>query len=93
MGLFRVDILDGEMEISYQTACEYRGRGYGKAMLREGENWLKEQKIPGQVMVARVKKDNAASVKIFRELGYREETEGDHLIFRKERQSSDGGCK
>ena len=93
VGLFRVDILDGAVEISYQTACEYRGRGYGKAMLREGENWLKEQKIPGQVMVARVKKDNAASVKIFRELGYREETEGDHLIFRKERQSSDGGCK
>lgn len=66
MGVIRFDLDHGEQLISYSIDSRYRGKGYGKAIIDLG---LKEMGHPQ--VVAMVKPENIASVKIFTALGFK----------------------
>lgn len=71
IGLFRLDQrTETEYEISYSIAAEYRGRGYGEAMLMLGEELARERHPKLQRLLAEVKPDNGASRHLFEKLGY-----------------------
>lgn len=75
VGEVRIDICDGEAEISYALCKEARGHGYSKWMLAELERRAGEE-FWCRGLIAEVKTGNTASRKIFQFLKYREkETE------------------
>lgn len=59
-------------QISYSIAPAYRGQGYGKIILQLAENELIRGGHVGEHLYAEVKKDNIASQRIFKKLGYGE---------------------
>lgn len=70
VGQVRVDI-DNEKRwgiISYAVQREYRGRGLGCRMLKNMEQFEKKRVKCG--LQASVKKENAASCRVFEKLGY-----------------------
>ncbi|MGN0431371.1 MAG: pseudaminic acid synthase [Lachnospiraceae bacterium] len=76
VGLFRLDFSDtDEAEVSYSVAKNYRHRGYGTEIIRAGEELVKESFDTIKILAARVKPENTASRKIFKELGYAEKTQ------------------
>ncbi|MDE6129144.1 MAG: GNAT family N-acetyltransferase, partial [Lachnospiraceae bacterium] len=84
VGMFRLDFLSGtEAEISYSIDKAVRHRGYGREMIREGER-LTAAQFPGiKVLYAKVKPENAASCRIFEELGYEKEETDTCVRYRK----------
>lgn len=54
--------------IAYSVASEYRGRGYGTAMLSLAEATVP----PGTLLFGQVKRENRASRRVFLSLGYTE---------------------
>lgn len=72
VGMLRFDRLndsDSVWEVSINTNPEFRGQGYGKALLSSGLKYFCEQQNP-QKIVATVLEGNAASVKIFNSNGF-----------------------
>ncbi|MCQ2540226.1 MAG: GNAT family N-acetyltransferase [Acetatifactor sp.] len=80
VGSYRLDLKGDQAEIGYTVAPGYRHRGYGKELLKYGEKQAKSLGL--KVLTAQVKKGNAASLKLFRSLGYTE-TAGDIVSFTK----------
>jgi len=72
VGIIRFDFLEGNTgtaEIDIYVAPELQGQGFGKKILAQGENWVRENKdIKG--LIARVKEENQASVKMFKHNGF-----------------------
>lgn len=62
-----------EAEVSYSLAPEFRGKGYGKRMLRLLEDEIHASSLGIDCIVARVKPDNARSSRSFLDTGYEEE--------------------
>lgn len=71
VGQMRLD-KDARWQISYSIAPAYRGQGYGKIILQLAENELICGGHAGEKLYAEVKKDNIASQRIFKKLGYGE---------------------
>ena len=69
VGQVRLDRQGNEADISYSIASDFRGRGYGKILLRMVEQEARKESL---VLVGKVKKDNLASQAVFRSLGYEE---------------------
>lgn len=80
VGQVRIEYKGRESRISYSVAKKYRGMGYGQKMLL-----MVEEKVAGKAewLCGYVKPENMASQCIFAKLGYVNEWEGDHLVFRK----------
>ena len=75
-GVVRLDLSGHEAEVSLHLDPQWRGRGVGKLALRA----LADEAFgaPGiEVLVARVKADNAASLAAFRAAGFHVEHDGD----------------
>jgi len=74
VGQIRLAFKDGKWQISYSIAPAYRGHGYGKIILQLAETELIRGGHVGEQLYAEVKKDNIASQRIFKKLGYSEAT-------------------
>lgn len=73
VGQVRYQIDGNAAEVSYSIAKEYRGQGYAAQMLELGREEL-EYDCPGvEYIIARVKPDNVASIKVFERLDYEKE--------------------
>ncbi len=69
VGQVRLSSENGTAAISYSIDAEYRGQGYGRAILRLAENLCAERGNPS-TLCGYVKKQNIASQVIFEKLGY-----------------------
>jgi RimJ/RimL family protein N-acetyltransferase len=82
VGVLRYDIIKEDpraAEIAIYVAPELQGRGYGKQILNEGNNWLlKKTRI--RKLVAKVIEENRASVRMFKKCQYKSR----YLFFEKE---------
>ncbi|MCF6465227.1 GNAT family N-acetyltransferase [Clostridium sp. Cult2] len=66
IGLVRLDkILAHKYLINYSIAREYRGQGYGTILLK-----LIKEKYNSNLLIGKVKKDNIASIRAFKNAGY-----------------------
>jgi len=70
LGQIRITIEKGIATISYSLDKNYRGQGYGEAILRMLEIKVIEEKLPITCLVGKVKYSNIASQKVFEKLGY-----------------------
>ncbi len=78
LGVVRVDCdEEGTGEISYSIAKDERGHGLGSEMLMLLEKLWAKDNCGNKKLVARVKNDNEASLKVFRTLAYEEVVEDD----------------
>ncbi|MDY7034796.1 MAG: GNAT family N-acetyltransferase [Thermodesulfobacteriota bacterium] len=72
LGVLRFDSIETDeniAEIDIYVAPELQGQGFGKMILSEGENWaIKNTRIKS--LLARVREENQASVKMFRHCGF-----------------------
>lgn len=87
-GVLRFDVVDpliGMAEIDIYVAPDRQGRGVGREILREGEDWARAN-TRIRILTARVKEDNSSSLKMFRNRGFRVK----HVHFEKE-LASEGG--
>ena len=75
IGMIRYDITDTCARISYSVAKEFRHKGYGKAMVEQAEEVLRKERPDIQTIIAVVKLENAASMRIFEELCYQKSEE------------------
>lgn len=71
-GQIRFDKNGEFFEIDYSLDIRYRGRGLGKAIVSLGISEIKSKYKQSIKILAKVKKDNANSAKIFRNLGFNE---------------------
>ena len=72
LGVIRFDFLKSEpltAEIDIYVAPELHDKGWGKKILTEGENWVKKN-TQIKSLLARVREENQASVKMFRHRGF-----------------------
>lgn len=67
IGQIRLDKKDGFLEISYSIAKSFRGKGWGKHLVS-----MVISKWPESTFRAIVRKENIASVQIFRALNFKE---------------------
>ena len=65
VGQVRLSIIDDEAEIGYSIAPDARGCGYGSSIIRLVTELVKEQFPQICRLVAKVKPENSASIKIF----------------------------
>ena len=73
-----------EAEISYSIAPEYRGRGFGRAILALGEETIREQYPSVQALTGEVLSSNKPSAALFMKLGYEQVyAEKEYVVFRK----------
>ena len=85
VGMYRLDRISEEtFEISYSIAQACRERGYGRAMLKEGEAFFLAAHPDVKKLTARVKDKNAASCRLFEELGYEKIQEEGFCCYRKQ---------
>lgn len=63
----------GNFIVSFGLALTERGKGLGLAIIKSGIEKIKSQHIPIHQIVGFVKKNNKASIHIFRKLGFSEE--------------------
>ncbi|MDH5543551.1 MAG: GNAT family N-acetyltransferase [Nitrospinota bacterium] len=68
-GLARFEKGEAGIEIHFTVAPEYRGRGVGTEIIQIGVEYCKTE-WPGEKLVAHVKDDNEASIKIFERAGF-----------------------
>lgn len=70
VGQIRINIDKDEAEISYSIGSKFRGKGYGKRIIKELEAAIKISYPQINKLVARVKPHNIASKKVFEGEGY-----------------------
>ena len=73
VGVIRFDVVKTEpkeAEIDIYVAPELLGQGFGKKILAEAENWNKKN-LQVKSLIARVKEENQASVKMFKWSGFK----------------------
>lgn len=80
IGQIRIEKKDNETIINYSIAKEYRGKGYGKRMVKLLEREVHDNHPEISELHAYVKKENIASKKVFEDLGF--EKSGD--MYRKD---------
>ena len=85
VGLVRFDVTaEGERLIGVNVAPERRGQGYGARLLAAA---LAAVRGTGN-LVAEVRRDNAASVRLFEGLGFRRRSEaGDFIVFERAQEA------
>jgi UDP-2,4-diacetamido-2,4,6-trideoxy-beta-L-altropyranose hydrolase len=90
LGQVRLEQADGGWEIGYLLDPAFRGFGLGAAILRAALGAVPD----ATPLLARVKSANAASLRVFRRLGFREErvedSRGPHVLFRRESAAGRG---
>ena len=64
-GQIRLNVQDDTAEIGYSIAPQYRGRGYGRRILQLMAEEVKQNHPEIRTLVAKVKLNNPASVKLF----------------------------
>ena len=69
IGQVRLDKMKKRNLITYSVDKKYRGKGYGKEILKRTLNLIKRQINSGEVF-AKVVKNNIASIKIFEALSF-----------------------
>ena len=72
VGIIRFDVMPSDpicMEIDIYVDSDHHGRGLGKEILNKGEKWITENTTI-RYLVARVKPENEASVKMFEKSGF-----------------------
>ncbi|MGE3319776.1 MAG: N-acetyltransferase family protein [Candidatus Berkiella sp.] len=72
LGTLRFDINKEKAEISIYLTPNYIGKGYGLALLEEGEQWLRRHHPPAKIIEARILASNQRSQKTFKNAGYEE---------------------
>jgi len=70
IGMYRLDLDGQEAEISYSIAPGFRKKGYGRELLKAGENLVKKDLPQIKTLIAQVKQDNTPSNNLFTSLGY-----------------------
>ena len=65
VGQIRLNIDSDEAEIGYSIAPDFRGKGYGKSILRLMAEKVKKEHPEIRKLVAKVKPENTASRKLF----------------------------
>lgn len=73
VGVIRFDLKEGDpsaAEVDIYVAPGFQGQGMGKEILLKGAKWI-EENTEIERLTARVKEENAASVKMFRGCGFR----------------------
>lgn len=82
IGQIRVEKIDIGLLISYSIDVKKRGKGYGKIIVQLLEKELLKYRI-NEKIIGYVKESNAASVKIFMDLGYEYSIENNIYCFYK----------
>jgi UDP-2,4-diacetamido-2,4,6-trideoxy-beta-L-altropyranose hydrolase len=80
LGTLRFDVKDNIAEISIYLTPQYIGKGYGLALLQEGEHWLKSNHPKITTIEAKILAKNKRSLKTFLNAGFNEYLS----VFRKE---------
>ena len=70
VGQVRLNIYNDEAEIGYSIASEARGCGYGNTIVKLIADLVKVQYPQINKLVAKVKPENSASIKIFEKQGF-----------------------
>ena len=70
VGQIRLNVDGEEAEIGYSIAREFRGKGYGHAILRLAADTVAKEHQEIKYLVAKVKPENTASNKLFQNEGY-----------------------
>lgn len=70
IGQIRIYVNDTEAEIGYSICAEKRGAGYGKEMVSLLVEQMKKDFPKVKKLTAKVKPGNAASQKVFLDIGY-----------------------
>jgi UDP-2,4-diacetamido-2,4,6-trideoxy-beta-L-altropyranose hydrolase len=69
VGQIRFDRIDDHLVLTYSVDCDFRGRGLGKLIVKEGlENVRRRWALRVEAMV---REENAASAKVFSGLGFK----------------------
>lgn len=75
VGHLRLDAqANGDREVTISVAASRRGKGWGRALLAAAAA------LPGGTLVAQVRGDNLASLRLFEAAGYRREGEEDAVV-------------
>jgi UDP-2,4-diacetamido-2,4,6-trideoxy-beta-L-altropyranose hydrolase len=82
VGQARFDRKDGEWEIDYSLAPQFRGRGLGGPLLAAAMRALSSELADG-VLVGRVKSGNAPSQRVFEALGFQRQVGEAALTYRR----------
>ena len=87
VGTIRLDDDPDEMktEMSWTVAPEARGKGYGKELVRLG---VERVQALGRIPVARIKRENEASLRIVQSLGFKQVSQDGPLTFWEYQSSS-----
>lgn len=70
VGQIRININEDEAEISYSIGAKFRGKGYGKKIVKELEEQIKTSYPKIKKLIARVKPSNIASKRVFESEDY-----------------------
>ena len=81
IGQVRFDISSGIAEISYSIDVAYRGKGFGALLMKLSIQALLQEKIDIKCFLAKVKKENLPSKRIFLNLGFIEGKEKDIYLY------------
>ena len=71
LGVLRYDLHADAATVSIYLDPARRGRGYGRALLRAGEQWLRRHRAEVKMLIADVLPDNARSRRTFESAGFR----------------------
>ena len=77
VGQIRLDVEAGSAEIDYSVDAQYRGRGYGTAMVKQ---MMRLPRLDIHTFTAKVKPGNEASVRVFEKCGFvKREERGEYI--------------
>jgi UDP-2,4-diacetamido-2,4,6-trideoxy-beta-L-altropyranose hydrolase len=77
-GQIRFELEEGKAIIHFSISREFRGKGIGKLLLKEGIKTFYSQNNKIDLLVAYVKKSNFPSMRIFQKQGFSEEADTEH---------------
>jgi len=82
IGVLRLDLRDADrLEVSINLAPEARNRGYGTSALQEICQPVKKWFPRARLVEARIKSNNAASIRVFAKAGFQfQKREGDVIL-------------
>ena len=70
IGQIRINITDAAAEISYSISSEFRGKGYGSKIVSLLLDVITNEMPEIKTVIARVKPENTASVRVFEKTGF-----------------------
>ena len=73
VGVLRFDFNGVTAEVSIYLVPDKMGMGLGEAVLRAGEDWMRQENLVVDLLVARILKTNPASKALFERVGFREQ--------------------